>query len=62
MTARKVKAEYRNQVLPEYQDNPLIMALPDIMSVPHHFIVFILVNNRRCDRINVVAVKNDNSF
>ena len=32
MTARKVKAEYRNQVLPEYQDNPLIMALPDIMS------------------------------
>ena len=32
MTARKVKAEYLDQILPEYQDNPLIMALPDIMS------------------------------
>lgn len=32
MTAWKVKAEYRDQVLPEYQGNPLIMALPDIMS------------------------------
>ena len=32
MTARQVKAKYLNQVLPEYQNNPLIMALPDIMS------------------------------
>lgn len=32
MTPRRVKAEYLDQVLPEYQDNPLIMALPDIMS------------------------------
>lgn len=32
MMAGKVKAEYLDQVLPEYQGNPLIMALPDIMS------------------------------
>lgn len=27
-----VKAEYRNQIIPEYQGNPLIEALPDIWS------------------------------
>ena len=32
MRALTVKAEYLEQVLPEYQGNPLIMALPDIMS------------------------------
>lgn len=32
MTARTVKAEYLEQVLPEYQGNPLIEALPEIMS------------------------------
>lgn len=32
MTARMMKAEYTDQVLPEYQGNPLIEALPDIMS------------------------------
>ena len=28
-----VKAEYHEQILPEYQGNPLIEALPDIFSV-----------------------------
>ncbi len=32
MIVRTEKAEYLEQVVPEYQDNPLIMALPDIMS------------------------------
>ena len=32
MTPRIVEAEYLAQVIPEYQDNPLIEALPDIMS------------------------------
>ncbi len=32
MMTRTVKAEYLEQVLPEYQGNPLIEALPDIMS------------------------------
>ena len=32
MAAWTVKAEYLQQVLPEYQDNPLIEALPDILS------------------------------
>ena len=27
-----VEAEYRNQIIPEYQGNPLIEALPDIWS------------------------------
>ena len=27
-----IKAEYRAQVLPEYQGNPLIESLPDILS------------------------------
>ena len=30
-----VKAEYRNQIIPEYQGNPLIEALPDIWSTEH---------------------------
>ena len=33
MTARTMKAEYTDQVLPEHQRNLLIEALPDIMSV-----------------------------
>lgn len=32
MAAWTVKAEYLQQVLPEYQDHPLIEALPDILS------------------------------
>ena len=32
MTPRIIEAEYQEQVLPEYRDNPLIEALPDIMS------------------------------
>ena len=32
MTTRIKEAEYLEQVLPEYRDNPLIEALPDIMS------------------------------
>lgn len=30
MTPYTTKAEYREQVIPEYQGNPLIEALPDI--------------------------------
>ena len=32
MAAKTVKADYMEQVLPEYNGNPLIEALPDIMS------------------------------
>ena len=32
MAVWKVEANYLEQVLPEYRDNPLIEALPDIMS------------------------------
>lgn len=32
MAAKTVKADYMEQVLPEYSGNPLIEALPDIMS------------------------------
>ena len=32
MAVWKVEADYLEQVLPEYRDNPLIEALPDIMS------------------------------
>lgn len=33
MMNRVTEAEYMDQVLPEYQGNPLIEALPEIMSV-----------------------------
>jgi hypothetical protein len=32
MTPYTVEAEYRKQIIPEYQRNPLIEALPDIWS------------------------------